>query len=398
MANHISEDRDSIHLSAQHEHISRSKAGSSPTGSTPPTGSTSAAANYQQRRPSRTRNIRSARVSQDSDNNTRLSPLALVTRCRCRLDLTASLCVECTTALTYPPPHTSWTLPVDIREVLDLSQEELEERFDSLADFGEYCICTIQHWNHELYRGNSLDSYFDDDEAPLPPVRHKHRPWPLPIKLRELLDLPQEEQQGRFGTLEAFGNRCEHLVREWFNTYIGSYPGTPNTSDSDANLDVEHPAQDDDSEALSEETYSSSVNVDEPPPYTMAASLVGSSFHSLPMRMNIGRITGSPRSSSITSGPAKSNISVQARPVKEEKSLMRGNGISCSIELAEPNVYLSGFDHDNRGNASENAAAIIRGKMILNVHKSAKIKAVTLRFYGKARTEWPEGLSASFHI
>jgi hypothetical protein len=74
-----------------------------------------------------------------------------------------------------------------------------------------------------------------------------------------------------------------------------------------------------------------------------------------------------------------------------DKPIASAAGITVAVTLAEPHVYLTGFDHDGRGSNTENATAMIRGKMVLNVTKSVKIKAVTLTFYGKARTEWPEG-------
>lgn len=74
------------------------------------------------------------------------------------------------------------------------------------------------------------------------------------------------------------------------------------------------------------------------------------------------------------------------------KPIASASGISMDIELAEPNVYLTGFDHDGRGHhQTQNATAMIRGKLVLTVTKAIKIKAVTLTFCGKARTEWPEG-------
>ena len=113
----------------------------------------------------------------------------------------------------------------------------------------------------------------------------------------------------------------------------------------------------------------------------MAASLVSS------------LMLGTVRTSAISSAHAKNTVNVEARPVKETKSLMSGNGISCYFELAEPVVYLTGFDKDNRGIVPQNTSAILRGKLILDVQKSVKIKAVTVRFYGKSRTDWPEGES-----
>lgn len=79
--------------------------------------------------------------------------------------------------------------------------------------------------------------------------------------------------------------------------------------------------------------------------------------------------------------------------VELEKPICQGNGVACYIHLAEPVIYLAGLDHDGtaRG-AGSNSTAILRGKLQLIVSKSAKIKAVTLRFTGRARTEWPEGM------
>ena len=86
-----------------------------------------------------------------------------------------------------------------------------------------------------------------------------------------------------------------------------------------------------------------------------------------------------------------------SRPVKalqlqaEDRPIASAAGVSCSIILAEPHVYMSGFDHTNNTHSTHNSTAMIRGKLVLNVTKIAKIKAVTLSFWGKARTEWPEG-------
>lgn len=59
-----------------------------------------------------------------------------------------------------------------------------------------------------------------------------------------------------------------------------------------------------------------------------------------------------------------------------------------TIQMAEPILFLQGLD------GSENArrAAMLRGSMVLRVTKPTKIKAVTLTFRGRARTEWPEGI------
>ena len=76
-----------------------------------------------------------------------------------------------------------------------------------------------------------------------------------------------------------------------------------------------------------------------------------------------------------------------------EKAVCAGGGVSCYIVLAEPTIFLTGLDHDSqaRGSHPSRSSAMLRGVLRLNVSKSAKIKAVTLKFTGKARTEWPEG-------
>lgn len=114
----------------------------------------------------------------------------------------------------------------------------------------------------------------------------------------------------------------------------------------------------------------------------MAAALVNS----------IGRAA---RTAAVGPTLSKDTITVDTRPVKEGRTLMSGNGISCSFSLAEPVVYLTGFRRDGHEPAQENPSTIIRGKFILDVQKSVKIKAVTVRFFGIARTEWPEG---EFHV
>jgi hypothetical protein len=93
--------------------------------------------------------------------------------------------------------------------------------------------------------------------------------------------------------------------------------------------------------------------------------------------------------SSIRSVKRSMSSSVTELP----KPVASGSGVTCSILLAEPNVFLSGFDHDaNHRNGSQNSSALLRGKLQINVSKNVKIKSVTLKLIGKARTEWPEGI------
>lgn len=75
------------------------------------------------------------------------------------------------------------------------------------------------------------------------------------------------------------------------------------------------------------------------------------------------------------------------------KPVASGSGVTCSILLAEPNVFLSGFDHDGHGHReAQGGTALLRGRLQLRVTKNVKIKAVQLKLLGRARTEWPEGI------
>ncbi|OIW34201.1 hypothetical protein CONLIGDRAFT_569076, partial [Coniochaeta ligniaria NRRL 30616] len=97
------------------------------------------------------------------------------------------------------------------------------------------------------------------------------------------------------------------------------------------------------------------------------------------------------RNSIMSVRSAKSMISSSVTEV--DKPVASGSGVSCSILLAEPNVFLTGFDHDgHERRESQNATALLRGKLQLSVSKNVKIKAITLKLTGKARTEWPEGI------
>ena len=73
----------------------------------------------------------------------------------------------------------------------------------------------------------------------------------------------------------------------------------------------------------------------------------------------------------------------------EEKLLASANGVSVSIALAEPMLFLQGFDQSEIG---DRATTMLRGTLSLRVSKSAKIKTVSLTFRGRAETEWPEGI------
>ncbi|KAF4984926.1 hypothetical protein FDECE_16968 [Fusarium decemcellulare] len=97
------------------------------------------------------------------------------------------------------------------------------------------------------------------------------------------------------------------------------------------------------------------------------------------------------RSSFMSARSSKSAVTSFVAEVP--KPVASGSGVSCSILLAEPNIFLSGFDHDGHGNREgQSGTALLRGKLQLRVTKNVKIKAVQLKLLGRARTEWPEGI------
>ncbi|KAH8167411.1 hypothetical protein CIB48_g803 [Xylaria polymorpha] len=94
---------------------------------------------------------------------------------------------------------------------------------------------------------------------------------------------------------------------------------------------------------------------------------------------------------SIISVRSAKNIMTSVTEVP--KPVASGSGVQCSIILAEPNVFLTGFEHDGHPRHEvANSTALLRGKLHLNVTKNVKLKSVTLKLHGKARTEWPEGI------
>jgi hypothetical protein len=88
---------------------------------------------------------------------------------------------------------------------------------------------------------------------------------------------------------------------------------------------------------------------------------------------------------------AKSSVASLVTEVP--KPVASGGGVSCHILLAEPNLFISGFDHDGHAHHDGNpGTALLRGRLQLNISKNVKIKAIKLKLVGRARTEWPEGI------
>lgn len=91
--------------------------------------------------------------------------------------------------------------------------------------------------------------------------------------------------------------------------------------------------------------------------------------------------------------PRSSSKSILSSVTEVPKPVASGSGVQCSIILAEPSVFLTGFDHDTHPQRqTSNSTSLLRGKLQLNVTKNVKLKSITLKLHGKARTEWPEGI------
>ncbi|KAI1073567.1 hypothetical protein F5B20DRAFT_574699 [Whalleya microplaca] len=102
-------------------------------------------------------------------------------------------------------------------------------------------------------------------------------------------------------------------------------------------------------------------------------------------------LSSSHRNSIMSVRSAKSIMSSSVTEVP--KPVASGSGVSCSIILAEPNIFLTGFEHDGHPrHEASNSTALLRGRLQLNVSKNVKLKSVTLKLHGRARTEWPEGI------
>jgi hypothetical protein len=88
------------------------------------------------------------------------------------------------------------------------------------------------------------------------------------------------------------------------------------------------------------------------------------------------------------SGTATPELTTPFQPLRNEKIVATGSGLSVGIALTEPVLYLQGYDqHD----PSSKKSAILRGQIHLKVTKSVKIKKISICFRGHAQTDWPDG-------
>lgn len=88
-------------------------------------------------------------------------------------------------------------------------------------------------------------------------------------------------------------------------------------------------------------------------------------------------------------GPTGLDNVIPAMDLQDEKPIASGNGVTVAVHLAEPVLFLQGFDNAEHSTGN---TAMLRGSLHIRVAKPAKIKAVSLKFKGKAVTKWPEGI------
>ncbi|CAG5182816.1 uncharacterized protein ALTATR162_LOCUS10349 [Alternaria atra] len=83
------------------------------------------------------------------------------------------------------------------------------------------------------------------------------------------------------------------------------------------------------------------------------------------------------------------SIITNVKSVPEEKPVASGGGVSVNVQLTEPVLFLRGFEQAEH---AERSTAMLRGTLCLKITKPSKLKAVTLKFRGRATTKWPEGI------
>lgn len=79
-------------------------------------------------------------------------------------------------------------------------------------------------------------------------------------------------------------------------------------------------------------------------------------------------------------------------PLTTQKSVASfgGGTTSLSISLAEPVLFLTGGFESHEPQSER--PTMLRGTLMVKLAKPSKLKAITLQFSGKSRTEWPEGI------
>ncbi|OQD78349.1 hypothetical protein PENDEC_c001G06107 [Penicillium decumbens] len=86
---------------------------------------------------------------------------------------------------------------------------------------------------------------------------------------------------------------------------------------------------------------------------------------------------------------ATPELTTPFQPLRNEKIVATGSGLSVGIALTEPVLYLQGYDQND---PSSKKSAILRGQIHLKVTKCVKIKKISICFRGHAQTDWPDGI------
>ena len=85
----------------------------------------------------------------------------------------------------------------------------------------------------------------------------------------------------------------------------------------------------------------------------------------------------------------QTEIPIHTSNFADEKPVANANGVTVIISLAEPVLFLQGYDAND---ATTHSTTMLRGSVLLRVTKQAKLKSISLNFRGKSETEWPEGI------
>lgn len=96
------------------------------------------------------------------------------------------------------------------------------------------------------------------------------------------------------------------------------------------------------------------------------------------------------RGSSVTTG-SESDPSTTTLPLlPHERVVASASGITVSIGLTEPVIFIQGFDRHDA--PAEQKLCMLRGSLHLKITKPTKLKRVTLMLKGTTQTLWPEGM------
>ncbi|KAE9372330.1 hypothetical protein N431DRAFT_457055 [Stipitochalara longipes BDJ] len=210
----------------------------------------------------------------------------------------------------------------------------------------------------------------------------------IPLDLRPPPPTPEPEKVSRFQVkLKKLASRenAKRVLGSVFSPFSSSTSSAPSSAATSTR-------------SASPQTLRASLSSASADPTTIFArrATAGTVVDDSPVTMSRPSLGGNPPGvaprHSLSSNSVGS-ITVPSKAAQEaEKPVCSGNGVSCSIILAEPVIFLTGLDHDGTTRDTSSKSGLLRGKLQLNVTKSAKIKAVTVKFTGKTRTEWPEGI------